>query len=139
MTNELLVERRKWFRVFPEGTLEFTIITRVLALLMLMALAVVSGLQRPLVLMALGAILWVDYALLMWWAIEVASDLQLLSGAPDAAAHSTRRSRIWLQAVLPSIAALVALMPWASLASIEPDRGGRGSPPPKTPSVKTEA
>jgi hypothetical protein len=113
MTSERLLERRKWFRVFPEGTLEFTIITRVLALMMLMALAIVGGSQRPFVVTALIVILWVDYALLIWWVVQVACDLRLVSGE---LIDPRRQTRAGITALLPSVAAAVALIPWAGVA-----------------------
>lgn len=112
MNVDMLVERRKWFRVFPEGTLEFTIITRVLALMLLMALAIVGGTQRPLVVVALAVVLWVDYALLVWWVIQVATDLRgIVNGSGEDT--PSRRAIIGIQAVLPSIAAVATLAPWS--------------------------
>jgi hypothetical protein len=114
MNGDMLVERRRWFRVFPEGSLEFTIITRVLALILLMALAVVGGTQRPLVVVSLTVVLWVDYALLVWWAVQVAMDLEEVVNRP---AEDTpgRRAIIGIQAVLPSVAAVAALAPWGRM------------------------
>ncbi|HOM49931.1 MAG TPA: hypothetical protein PLT93_02150 [Phycisphaerae bacterium] len=118
MTAERLLERRKWFGVFPEGTLEFMIITRVLALLMLIALAVVGGAQRPFVLAGLAGILWVDYALLLSWAIQVAMDLRCASGEQGLDDTPRRRTAVTIQAMLPSLAAVIALMPWSSLVRV---------------------
>ena len=66
MTDNIGAQRRNWFRSFPEGSIEFVVITRVLALLLLAALAIVPGIQRPAVLVALALVLWVDYLLMMW-------------------------------------------------------------------------
>ncbi len=125
MNDDRLVERRKWFRVFPEGTLEFAIITRILALLLLMALAVVGGTQRPLVLVSLAIVLWADHVLLTWWALQVAMDLRLVT---DESAYDSPgwRAKIAFKVVLPSIAAVVALAPWGKVVSIV--TGGVGLP-----------
>lgn len=117
MNAERLAERRKWFRVFPEGTLEFAIITRILALFLLLALSVVGGTQRPMIVMGLIFVLWVDYALLIWWLLQVALDLRMLMGATDADTP-TRRAKIFIKAILPSIAAVIALVPWQQLMLI---------------------
>jgi hypothetical protein len=118
MTADRLLERRKWFRVFPEGTLEFMIITRVLALLMLIALAVVGGAQRPFVLVGLAGILWVDYALLLCWVVQLAMDLRCASDGQGAHDTPRRRTTVAVQAILPSMAAVTALMPWGSLMRV---------------------
>lgn len=118
MSSERLVERRKWFRAFPEGTLEFMVITRVLALLFLIALAVVGGTQRPFVLIGLVGILWVDYVLLLWWVVQVAMDLQCVSEGSEAGDSSDRRVRIGVRAALPSVAAAAALLPWSKLMMV---------------------
>ncbi|MCL2330842.1 MAG: hypothetical protein FWC56_06030, partial [Phycisphaerae bacterium] len=117
MDGERLIERRKWFRVFPEGTLEFTIVTRVLALVLLISLAVVGSAQRPLALAALAFILWVDYALLMWWMIQVATDLLLVCGKlPDDT--PSYRMPLGLRVVLPSVAFSLMVIPWVDLLTI---------------------
>lgn len=118
MNRDSLMERRKWFRVFPEGTLEFNIITRVLALMMLMALAIVGGTQRPVVLVGLFGILWLDYVLLLWWVVQVATDLRAVSDPIEAGQSSSRRAWVAVQAALPSIAAVAALLPWPSLLAM---------------------
>lgn len=118
MNGDRLVERRKWFRVFPEGTLEFSIITRVLALMMMMALAVVGGTQRPVVLVGLLGVLWIDHVLLLWWAIQVAMDLRFVSGKAQADGSARVRARVAFVAALPSVAAVAALMPWEGLITL---------------------
>lgn len=121
MPSETLIERRKWLRIFPEGLLEFLIITRIFGLMMLVALAVVTGTQRPLVLTVLALVLWVDYALIMWWAVQVTDDLRLGTGA--AAAEQTAPVRasppLWaVVVVLPSVLAVVVLAPWTQLLAL---------------------
>ncbi|MBI4580907.1 MAG: hypothetical protein HY718_14460 [Planctomycetes bacterium] len=112
MNSELLIERRRWFRVFPEGTLEFAIITRVLALMLLMALGIVTGAQRPLVITALVGVLWSDYVLLVWWAVQVAMDLEMLTGQPRPADAPRRRAIVGVTVLLPSVGAVIAVLPW---------------------------
>lgn len=118
MNAERLAERRKWFRVFPEGTLEFVIITRVFTLLLMIALAVVGGTQRPFVLIGLAGILWLDYVLLLWWVIQVADDLHGATGSDTAAVSPAARAKLGIQAALPSVAAVAAFMPWSKLITV---------------------
>lgn len=120
MSGEFLAERRKWFRVFPEGTLEFLIITRVLILLMLLALTIAGGSQRPFILTLLVGILWVDHALLVCWGMQVAGDLQIISTGDSSRDENAMRRRGALGALvlLPSVAAAVALVPWATLFKV---------------------
>jgi hypothetical protein len=119
MSAEFLAERRKWFRVFPEGTLEFTIITRVLALLMLMALAIVGGAQRPFVVAALVGVLWLDYALLMWWVVQVAGDLRAITAAgPGSVDLTPQYTKVGTVVLLPSVAAAVAMVPWGTMLGL---------------------
>ncbi len=117
MNGELLAQKRKWFRLFPEGTLEFTIITRVLALMLLMALAVAGGAQRPFVLAALVGVLWIDYALLIWWALQLAGDLNDLTGVSVPTRSAQRRDLSRAVVLLPSVGIAVALIPWSTLLS----------------------
>src|SRR5437868_8574771 len=79
--NSKLLERRRWFSFFPEGTLEFLVVTRVLALLLMGTLIIVPSTQRPAVLVALAAVVWADYALLTWWLVHVSADLHDLFAA----------------------------------------------------------
>jgi hypothetical protein len=110
--NEVSPElRKRWYRHFPEGSLEFLVATRVLAVILLLAMLVMRDPQRPLLLTALIGVLWCDYALVLWWAIQVRLDLDLLGG------RQTPRPRRWLLAIkafLPSIVAACALAPWPS-------------------------
>jgi hypothetical protein len=120
---ENLIQRRNWFRYFPEGSIEFNAILRVLAVLLLIALLIVGGTQRPAVLVSLAAILWADAALLIWWLVQMSTDLDDLpagSGqSPEAGAR--RRTAAFLIAVLPSIAAALLLAPWPDLFFVRHD------------------
>jgi len=117
MNKPVVTERQTWFRFFPEGSVEFLVVTRVLALLMLAALIVVRSNQRPLVLVALVALLWLDYLLMLWWAIQVTTDLDDLFSEPQPGDQEVRyrRVRVGLQAALPSAVAVVVLAPWPAL------------------------
>ncbi len=116
MSEDRLAQRRNWYRFFPGGSIEFVIVTRVLALLLLLALAVVPGTQRPTVLLALAGVLWIDYLLIIWWAIQVTTDLDALFADPPPSADVLRRRRIRaaILGALPATAALVILAPWPS-------------------------
>ncbi len=116
MDNELLTQRQRWFSHFPEGSIEFLLLTRVLALLLLLSLAIVTSVQRPAVLVALTGILWLDYVLTAWWAIQMTTDREELLRDPAAAPpepesrHLRRRTLLW--ACLPATVAALALAPW---------------------------
>jgi len=126
MDEDILTRRRRWFRFFPEGALEFLIVTRVLALLLLLSLMILREAQRPIILVGLVGVLWVDYVLMVWWAAQVAMDLALLEADRDdpprdsneAASLFERpgvRYRLILQALLPSVAAAAFMAPWPVL------------------------
>jgi len=131
MHEDILHQRQRWFRFFPEGCLEFLIATRALALVVLLSLLLLRQAQRPLLLTGLVGILWVDYALMVWWAVQTAMDLVLcaarqdrtLPGAPsgtDATMFERRRDRryVALQVMLPSIVAAILLAPWLPFLDI---------------------
>ena len=119
MNESSLTQRRNWFRAFPEGSIEFVIITRVLALLLLLLMNAVGGSNRILAVQGLAGLLWADYLLTMWWAVQVATDLNALTAKepPAADALRSRRVRTCVLGMLPATACLllvVALVPWPS-------------------------
>ena len=69
MSNDILTQRQRWFRFFPEGSIEFLVATRVLALLLLLALLIVGKREMQLLaaVVALTGVLWLDYALIAPW------------------------------------------------------------------------
>lgn len=111
MTDETVIQKRNWFRYFPEGSIEFNAILRVLAVLLLIALMIVGGTQRPTVLVALAAILWADAVLLIWWFVQTSTDLDMLADPPV-----PRNPRaVFLVAMLPSLVAALLLAPWPAM------------------------
>jgi hypothetical protein len=115
LTNESgLEQRRNWFRFFPEGTIEFVVATRVLAVLLLLLLGVVKGTQRPPVLMALAGILWIDYVLTMYWVAQLATDLSglLADAVVDDRTLARRRMRAGFFLALPATCFLLMVSPW---------------------------
>lgn len=117
MSDDTAVQRRKWFQSFPEGSIEFMLVTRVLALLLLLALAIVQDVQRPVVVLALTMVLWADYVLMMWWAVQMTTDLDDLFADPPPPADAARRRRVWAACLgaSPSVAAALLLVPWPYL------------------------
>ncbi|MHC4795589.1 MAG: hypothetical protein ACYTF1_03005 [Planctomycetota bacterium] len=117
MSGNSLSQRREWFRYFPEGSIEFMLVTRVLTLFLLVALSFVRETQRPIVLMALLIILWIDYLLILWWAVQMATDMDYLFRDSPPTNEELRRKRIWAGVMggLPSIAALLILSPWTEV------------------------
>jgi hypothetical protein len=115
--DNVALERRQWFDHFPEGSIEFTVVTRVLALLLLASLIVFPAAQRPTVLTALAGVVWLDYVIVIWWVVQMACDMNdLFAGAPIPA-HVARRRRMLegLKIVLPSLALLALIAPWPML------------------------
>lgn len=111
--DDTLTQRRAWFRFFPEGTIEFTVVTRVLALAMMVAVGVMPG-NEEVILLALCALLWIDYLLMLWWGIQLSSDLDdLFQDSPPAfAAARRKRLKAMLIGAVPSAAALTVIAPW---------------------------
>jgi len=119
MSNDILTQRQRWFRFFPEGSIEFLVATRVLALLLLLALLIVGKREMQLLaaLVALTGVLWLDYVLMVWWAVQIAVDLEDLSLQPRAPVEASRRRRVHtgILVCLPSVLAAVILAPWPTL------------------------
>ncbi|HSW45263.1 MAG TPA: hypothetical protein VLM89_06805 [Phycisphaerae bacterium] len=112
MSDTPLEQRRRWYRHFPEGSLEFLVVTRVLAVLLLLTLIVLREAQRPFITAVLIGVLWFDYVLMMWWAIQVRLDLDAAAGRPE---NTAKRWLVGLKACLPSAIASAALSPWPVL------------------------
>ena len=116
MSGSILEQRKRWYRYFPEGSLEFLVATRVLAVVLLLAMVVMHDVQRPVILTALIGVLWFDYVLIVWWAICMTLDLDLLAGQnPTASETAARGWVIGLKACLPSVAAAFGLATWPAL------------------------
>ncbi|MBP7935687.1 MAG: hypothetical protein KA354_13655 [Phycisphaerae bacterium] len=125
MSNGPLVERQRWFRFFPDGSIEFLVITRVLMVLLLVALIVFIArqLERSATLVALAGICSLDQILVLWWAVQIVTDLSLLANAQSppggegeprtspATTVGSNRERRWLtaRACLPGTVALLLL------------------------------
>jgi len=117
MTKDTLAQRRNWFRYFPEGTLEFLVITRVLAVLLLIALMIVTATQKNMVLIALSVLAWADYLLVSWWLVQMTTDLDDLLQEPDPQDPNAHRRPVTttVLSALPSCAAFLILAPWAQV------------------------
>lgn len=107
-------ERRTWFHYFPEGTLEFSVITRVLVVIALLSLAALKGSQRTYALVGLCGFLWVDYILAIWWVIQTHTDLSLLAGktADDEARITRSRRHALVLGAAPATLLMIAIAPW---------------------------
>lgn len=124
MSNGTLVERQRWFRFFPDGSIEFLVVTRVLMVLLLVALIVFISrqLERSATLVTLAGVLWLDHVLVLWWGVQMVCDLGLLQDKrglanvegetpwPQAAMCSDRERR-WLavRACLPGTVVLASV------------------------------
>jgi hypothetical protein len=114
MSPDNLEQRRNWFRFFPDGTLEFVVVTRVLSVLLMVLLFVVQGTQQTAVFLALCGMLWIDYLLTLFWISRLASDLRSLppdrsAGAPVPPAAGIRTL---LVTALPATLAFAIVAPW---------------------------
>lgn len=119
MNNDTLIQRQRWFRLFPEGSIEFLVATRVLAMILLLALLIVGKVQIQLLasLVALTGVLWLDYVLVVWWAVQLVIDLEEIRSDRPATADVQRRRRIraGLLICLPSVVAAVLIAPWPAM------------------------
>jgi hypothetical protein len=118
MPQPTLSQRRLWFRYFPEGSIEFTIITRVLIFLGLLASASVGTERiRYYFLVATCGALWLDYALTLWWLIQVHADLRQFEPSEQADASRSVPSRAWtlIISLIPSIIFFLIITPWPLL------------------------
>jgi hypothetical protein len=114
MLDENLVQQKNWFRFFPDGTIEFTVITRVLAIVLLAALVLVPSAHRAMFLVALAAVIWVDYIIVLCWAVQIGNDLEDITETRPIPADDLRRRRtsdIILLAI-PSIIFMLMAAPW---------------------------
>lgn len=125
MSNATLVERQRWFRFFPDGSIEFLVITRVLMVLLLVALIVFLSrqIERSATLIALLGMLWLDHVLVLWWAVQMVGDLALVAekfgpaaGAGGASPNpitgswsGQQRTRLTVRACLPGTFAVLSL------------------------------
>jgi hypothetical protein len=66
---------------------------------------------------ALTGVLWLDYVLMIWWAVQIVIDLEDLPLPPTASVAESRRRRIHIGflACLPSVVAALILAPWPTL------------------------
>lgn len=117
MSPHIPEDRRNWFRFFPDGSLEFVVVTRVLALLLMLMLCIVKGTHRTSVFVALCGMLWIDYMLTLFWLIQLATDLGGPSDGPmpRIVGASTGRVRSLLITGLPATFAFAALAPWPAV------------------------
>lgn len=108
-------QRRNWFRFFPEGSLEFVVITRVLAVLLM--LMIVKGTQAPLILLALLAMLWLDHMLTLSWTVQLATDLAGFAEKPlsETNQEPVRFGPTLLIVALPITLAFAAIAPWPAI------------------------
>jgi len=117
MSEEMLTRRRQWLQCFPEGTIEFNLVTRILVVGMLGSLAVLPESQHRLVLTGLVGVLWIDYLLILWWVVQLGTDLEMIIDRPGQSAPQSRRRDLvyafW--ASLPTLPALLILAPWSEL------------------------
>lgn len=117
MTSDALTERRRWFRVFPEGTAEFLIVTRVPAVLLMAALSVIYSAQMHYFLLGIVGMLWLDHLLLTWWLVSIRCDLDDLAASEPTSAKAAqmRRVRLAMILALPSIPAFLLIAPWENV------------------------
>jgi hypothetical protein len=117
MSQSCLEQRRGWFRFFPSGSIEFVVITRVLALLLMLLLLIAKGTQRPFVFLALCGMLWADYLLTLSWLVQLGTDVIGLTSRPplEASELSARRARLLLVTILPATFLFAVVAPWAQV------------------------
>lgn len=117
MNDSSVQERRQWFFYFPEGSIEFFLVTRILLILLLLVFIVAAQQHYAYVLLALAGMVWIDYALALWWAVQMATDLQGIRQPTSADQAYRRRLRGIVIGLLPSIALFLLISPWPNLVS----------------------
>ncbi len=116
-----LAARKRWFEIFPEGGVEFLIITRVGIAGVLLALLVIKESQRSLVWLLLGGLLWIDHAVVLGWLLPMAGDVCGRAGEPADRGRGLRGlGGTLLLACLPAAAALAIVLPWTDLLRLFP-------------------
>lgn len=118
MSDSSLAQRQTWLRYFPEGNIEFLLVTRILMVLILLALAAFAASQRAIVLLGLCMVFWVDYALVLWWLVQVSGDTLDLAEGREVSIYDSRRDRrrAGVLVVLPAAAAVLLAAPWPAMA-----------------------
>lgn len=117
MNDSSVQERRQWFFYFPEGSIEFFLVTRVMLILLLLTLVVVAQQHYAHVLLALAVMLWTDYALAFGWAVQMTTDLDAIRRPITADQAYRRRLRSIVVGLLPSIPFFLLISPWPNLLS----------------------
>jgi hypothetical protein len=74
LQRELAAQRRRWYRSFPEGTLEFVSVTRILWIIALFVLPIAAGSQRAVAACGISILLLIDFALVMAWLTRLTLD-----------------------------------------------------------------
>jgi len=117
MSQDNLQQRRSWFRFFPEGSLEFVVVTRVLVMLLMLMLMIVTGTQAPFILMALLGMLWLDHMLTLSWTVQLVTDLSTLAedASPGSGQKPTGIGKTLLIVALPITLAFAAIAPWPEI------------------------
>ena len=113
--SQALNHRRAWFGLFPEGSVEFLLPTRILLVVLLLAMAGVHETQRSKVFLALCLMLWADYSVVLWWTIQAAADLCGLESLTGRAQFISSRLRAGILVSLPSAALFLLFAPWQEL------------------------
>ena len=110
----MLTQRRQWFQCFPEGTIEFNLVTRIGAIGMMGAFAVLPENQHILIANGLVGALWIDFLLMIGWTVQLGSDLETIIHRPEEPARQAHRRSLFcfLWAALPTIPAMLILAPW---------------------------
>lgn len=117
MTEPTLPQRRLWFRYFPEGSIEFTIVTRLLIFLGLLASAAVGTERiRYYFMVATCGALWLDYMLTLWWLIQVQADLRdFAPGQGKSETTAPPRTTALFFCAIPSIIFFLIVAPWPTV------------------------
>lgn len=118
---DALAAKKRWFQVFPEGSIEFLIVTRVGIVGLLLALLVIKESQRDLVWLVLGGFLWMDHVVILGWLLPMAGDV-CRAGRDEANAGRCRGAveGALLLACLASTSMLAIVLPWQELLRFFP-------------------
>lgn len=117
MSQDSLEQRRSWFRFFPEGSLEFVVVTRILVILLMLMLMIVKGTQAPFILLVLFGTLWIDHMLTLSWTVQLATDLSAFTEEtlPNTGQTPVGVGKALLIVSLPITLAFAAIAPWPEI------------------------
>ena len=115
--DDLLALRRRWYRSFPDGPLEFIAATRLLWVVGLFVLPLMPAVERVYGAIALGALFTVDAGLALLWMAQIAADRNCWLGR-SATPPPTSGNPWWFRVALTILSYVLLLAFGATFLSL---------------------